>query len=41
LAVRDVTGQTAFDIERAHLTVDPDLVELWVDATPATWKAFG
>lgn len=38
---RYVTEQTAFDIDRAHLTIDGDVVQLWIDVTPTTWKAFG
>ena len=38
---RYVTEQTAFDIDRAHLTIDGDVVQLSIDVTPTTWKAFG
>jgi hypothetical protein len=38
---RYVEGTTTFDIERAHLRVEGEVVELWIDVPRATWKAFG
>jgi hypothetical protein len=38
---RYVEGETAFDIDRAHLVIHGTLVQLWVEVPLATWKAFG
>jgi hypothetical protein len=38
---RYVEGQTAFDMDRAHLSIDRNLVQLWIEVPIRTWKAFG
>jgi hypothetical protein len=38
---RYVEGKTTFDTARAHLRVEDDVVQLWIDVPVATWKMFG
>ena len=38
---RFVENTSRYDVERAHLQVDGAMVLLWIDVSPAIWKAFG